>query len=111
MKRICLPLLLLSLPVFSSTHAQQPPPADKPKWDVTADLGPTTKLSFDTSEGTWMNVDVSPDGRRIVFDLLGDLYTMPIAGSPRMSAPVASTRCALTAVSISSKYVALFMCP
>ena len=28
-----------------------------------------------------MNVDVSPDGRRIVFDLLGDLYTMPIGGT------------------------------
>ena len=51
------------------------------KWDVTADLGPTQKVAFDTSEGTWMNVDVSPDGRQIVFDLLGDLYTMPIAGS------------------------------
>ncbi|MEO8077570.1 MAG: amidohydrolase, partial [Acidobacteriota bacterium] len=61
-----------------ATHAQQPP-ADK-KWDVAADLGPTTKLAFDTSEGTWMNVDVSPDGRRVVFDLLGDLYVMPIEG-------------------------------
>ena len=28
-----------------------------------------------------MNVDVSPDGARVVFDLLGDLYVMPIAGS------------------------------
>ena len=37
-------------------------------------LGPTTKLAFDTTEGTWMNVDVSPDGKRIVFDLLGDIY-------------------------------------
>ena len=27
-----------------------------------------------------MNVDVSPDGRTIAFDLLGDIYTMPIAG-------------------------------
>ena len=81
MKRIWLPLLLLSLPVLSSTHAQQPPPVEKDKWDIAADLGPTTKLSFETSEGTWMNVDVSPDGRRIVFDLLGDLYTMPIGGS------------------------------
>ena len=46
-------------------HAQQKP-ADK--WDVAAPFGPTTKLSFDTSEGTWMNLDVSPDGKRIVFD-------------------------------------------
>src|SRR5215207_9124241 len=59
--------------------AAQQKPADK--WDVTAELGPTAKLAFDTSEGTWMNVDVSPDGQRIVFDLLGDIYIMPIGGS------------------------------
>jgi imidazolonepropionase-like amidohydrolase/Tol biopolymer transport system component len=55
--------------------------ADTKKWDVNADLGPTQKVAFDTSEGTWMNVDVSPDGRQIVFDLLGDIYTMPVAGT------------------------------
>ena len=55
-------------------------PTEK-KWDITADLGPTQKVAFDTTEGTWMNLDVSPDGRQIVFDLLGDLYVMPIAGS------------------------------
>src|SRR5512144_1858758 len=54
---------------------------DKKKWDVSADFGPSQKLAFDTSEGTWMNVDVSPDGKRIVFDLLGDLYMMPIEGT------------------------------
>src|SRR5258708_4185110 len=51
------------------------------KWEVAADLGPTQKLAFDTSEGTWMNVDVSPDGRQVVFDLLGDIYTRPIGGT------------------------------
>ena len=50
------------------------------KWDVGADLGPVTKLAFDSSEGTWMNVDVSPDGKRVVFDLLGDIFIMSIDG-------------------------------
>ena len=37
-------------------------------------------VTFTTTQGTWMSVDVSPDGKTIVFDLLGDLYTVPIAG-------------------------------
>ena len=79
MKRLHALFLLIVIPLLSPTHAQQPP-ADQ-KWDITADLGPTTKMSFDTSEGTWMNVDVSPDGKRVVFDMLGDIYTMPVGGS------------------------------
>jgi Tol biopolymer transport system component len=35
---------------------------------------------FATSEGTWISLDVSPDGQTVVFDLLGDLYTVPLAG-------------------------------
>ena len=37
-------------------------------------------LAVDTDEGTWLSVDVSPDGRTVIFDLLGDLYTVPIGG-------------------------------
>ena len=52
------------------------------KWDV---ANPSSnwdfkETSFETDEGTWMNLDVSPDGKEIVFDLLGDIYTMPISG-------------------------------
>ena len=36
--------------------------------------------NFTATRGTWMSLDVSPDGQTIVFDLLGDLYTLPIAG-------------------------------
>ena len=56
-------------------------PAKKPKWDVSAPRGLTLReVRIDTDEGSWMNVDVSPDGRTLAFDLLGDIYTMPIAG-------------------------------
>lgn len=43
-------------------------------------LKPTRTIEFTTTEGTQMSVDVSADGRTVVFDLLGDLYTVPIAG-------------------------------
>lgn len=43
-------------------------------------LIPTRTLKFTTDEGTWISLDVSPDGQRLVFDLLGDLYTLPITG-------------------------------
>ena len=52
----------------------------EPKWDVEAEHGPSTTIEFDTDEGTWMNLDLSPDGKQIVFDLLGDIYTIPITG-------------------------------
>ncbi|MHB8912184.1 MAG: amidohydrolase family protein [Lysobacter sp.] len=53
---------------------------DAPKWDVTAAHGQTKPVRFDTDEGTWMDVDVSPDGRELAFSLLGDLYRLPIGG-------------------------------
>ncbi len=43
-------------------------------------LEPARTLSLDTDEGTWISVDVSPGGQAVVFDLLGDLYTVPLSG-------------------------------
>ena len=50
-------------------------------WDVDRPPGPQWTQDIDVTEGTWIHLDVSPDGQRIVFDLLGDLYLMPIAGA------------------------------
>ncbi|HEY0134905.1 MAG TPA: hypothetical protein VGB85_12515, partial [Nannocystis sp.] len=53
---------------------------DKPKWDVTDPPGDETDVAIDVREGTWIALDISPDGRELVFDLLGDLYLVPLAG-------------------------------
>jgi Tol biopolymer transport system component len=38
------------------------------------------KIEFDTDEGTWLSLSPSPNGKTILFDMLGDLYTLPIEG-------------------------------
>ncbi len=43
-------------------------------------LKPTRRIQFSTDEGTWMSLDVSPDGKTVLFDLLGHLYTLPMEG-------------------------------
>jgi Tol biopolymer transport system component len=48
--------------------------------DQALPLKPTRTVKFTVREGTWMSLDLSPDGQRIVFDLLGDLYILPITG-------------------------------
>ena len=37
-------------------------------------------VPIDMTEGSWISLDVSPDGETIVFDYLGDLFTIPMAG-------------------------------
>ena len=74
-------LAFLSLPALARSDDDQKP-KDKPeeKWDTTLARGTTRDIAFDTSEGTWMSVDISPDGKWIVFDLLAHIYRMPVTG-------------------------------
>ncbi|MEO5686094.1 MAG: amidohydrolase family protein [Burkholderiaceae bacterium] len=73
---VCLQALAVDAPAPASEASA---PA-KAKWDVNHPPGPKATVDIDTRTGTWMSVDVSPDGQRLVVDLLGDLYTLPIAG-------------------------------
>ena len=65
----------------TTLHAQQPGvartgrPAERP-----LPLDAARQFALDTREGTWLSLDVSPTGQSIVFDMLGDLYTMPFSG-------------------------------
>lgn len=43
-------------------------------------IEPSRRVAFETSEGSPLSLDVSPDGKRIAFDLLGDLYDLPVTG-------------------------------
>jgi Tol biopolymer transport system component len=54
-------------------------------------MKPERTVEFTTDEGTWISLDVSPDGKSIVFELLGDLYTLPIEGGEAKKLPVSDT--------------------
>ena len=72
-----LSILLFTFSISLNTFSQETTP-----WDV-ANPGHDFKYKahkFTTNEGTWMNLDVSPDGQTIVFDMLGDIYSLPISG-------------------------------
>ncbi len=91
LKMKTMPLLLiaafLSVVLWPlSIVAAEPEPAvgeekeEEEKWDVSSPPGERLTITIDTEETTWSDVDVSPDGETIVFDMLGDIYTVPITG-------------------------------
>jgi Tol biopolymer transport system component len=78
---------LLSLTLLAATAAPAPrllaqADAKAPAWDVTKPRGHTREIEFTTDEGTWMSVDLAPDGQWLVFDLLAHVYRLPIGGGP-----------------------------
>jgi imidazolonepropionase-like amidohydrolase/Tol biopolymer transport system component len=74
-------IALAQAPTATATAVPVEPPAAQPAaWNVNQPPGTPRTVTLDTRTGTWMSVDVSPDGRTLVFDLLGDLYLLPITG-------------------------------
>src|SRR5215208_3386907 len=75
-------VLLISYAVFCLKKKKKKDDAkkDEKKKEEELPLKTAEKIEFTTDEGTWMSLDVSPDGQMITFDLLGDIYTMPASG-------------------------------
>ncbi len=73
-------VLGLTLLVGMTSSAAGQDASSQPAWDVTQPRGTTREISFTTTEGTWMSVDQSPDGRWLTFDLLGHIYRIDAAG-------------------------------
>ena len=76
---LCAAAIATTAPLVA--HGQSAAPrggARAPEKPLPLEAGRT--FALDTREGTWLSLDVSPDGRTIVFDMLGDLYTIPFAG-------------------------------
>ncbi len=83
-------ILLVSLFLLGTVqlHAQEPKKKEKadtvkkekPKKKKDLPLEVARRVSIKTNEGTWMSLDVSPDGKTIAFDFMGDIFTMPISG-------------------------------
>ena len=83
LRRACAAVVMLGSTV-PALAAQEPPgrggPGGPGEREKPLPLEAERKAEFTATKATWMSLDVSPDGETIVFDLLGDLYTVPIAG-------------------------------
>lgn len=71
-------ILVSGFPIYpeeSDGRPQQPPGETLP-------LKAERTLRIHAKTGTQMSLDISKDGDTLIFDMLGDLYTMPIYGGP-----------------------------
>lgn len=83
LRRLATLLVLVSVAVLglpTALTAQEQEQDSPAEWDVTEARGDTREIDFVTDEGTWMTVDVTPDGSWIVFDVLGHVYRVSADG-------------------------------
>jgi Tol biopolymer transport system component len=88
--RSCIPFVLLvciSLSCVGSSSAISLQAANPQKSQSDAfdqknslPLKAERKVEFTTDEGTWLSLDLSPDGKTVLFDMLGHLYRLPFEG-------------------------------
>ena len=73
-----LALWAMLLGLGTATAGEAAPEDEGEDWDVSESWGPTHDVDMTLQSGTWMSVSVS--GNTVAFDLLGDLWTIPLTG-------------------------------
>ncbi len=79
MRALLGPIISIGIVAASASGQEAQTPASQ-RWDVTQARGTVRQIDFTTSEGTEISVDISADGRWIVFDLLGHIYRVAASG-------------------------------
>lgn len=82
MKLLSIALATVSVVLSAVTWSDEVETLDtsSENWSVSEPPLPSREIPIEVTEGTWMSLDVSPDGKSIAFDLLGDIYLIPIDG-------------------------------
>lgn len=87
-------LLSISLLFSANNYAAQDesadseansPSSEKQEWDVLNPPFELSSLEIDTDEVTWASLDISPNGKQMVFDTLGDIFIVDIEGGKATS--------------------------
>jgi len=85
MKKISLSLIASALLASGVAYAQEAEPTDTTgydveNWEVDAPPFALNEVTIKTNETTWSSLDIAPNGKFMVFDMLGDLYKVDIDG-------------------------------
>ncbi|WP_289029769.1 amidohydrolase family protein [uncultured Paraglaciecola sp.] len=63
-----------------ATFAEDKQTESKKEWDVLSPPLDLSTVSINTDETTWSSLDITPDDKHIVFDMLGDIFIVDSAG-------------------------------
>ena len=84
-RTLALALAYAAAAIGQDSEKKDTPKKKDPAADINVPRADARRITFSTSEATWSSVDVSPDGQTLVFDVLGDIYSLPIAGGAAKS--------------------------